>query len=70
MAMKELDFNVSDGVSRLNFQIIRDEINTKAKISSGSGAPSGGSAGDLYVDTAADRLYVNVAGTWKYATLA
>lgn len=34
-----------------------------------AGAPTGGSSGDIAVDTTNSRIYVNVSGTWKYASL-
>ena len=73
--MKDLDFNVSDPRAvRIDFEIVQGAIIDleagKANMSTGSGAPSGGSNGDLYIDTAAGRLYVNAAGTWKYTVLS
>ncbi len=67
--MKDLDFNISDPNAKINFQIIRDELIARPKMTTGSGAPSGGSSGDLHTDTTNNRLYVNVAGTWKYTAL-
>ena len=71
--MKELDFQNIDRVNQVNFEITKGAIENvetgKANISAGSGAPSGGTANDLYIDISASRLYVNVAGTWKYVTL-
>ena len=72
--MKALDFmNVSDPTLKVNLEIIQGAIKDledgKANITSGAGAPAGGSANDLHVDTSGNRLYVNVAGTWKYASL-
>lgn len=34
-----------------------------------AGAPTGGASGDLAIDSTNNRIYCNVAGTWKYANL-
>lgn len=47
------------------------DVATKATITRGTGAPSGGSDKDLYIDDTggSEKLYVNVNGTWKYTAL-
>ena len=47
---------------------ISGELNTTATVSSGS-TPTGGSSGDMVLDTTNGKLWINFAGTWKAATL-
>jgi len=81
--MKDLNFQSFDKDMQIALQIIKEtiEVNealistlqiiqaTKATISRGTGAPSGGNDKDLYIDDSTDRLYININGTWKYTAL-
>ena len=73
--MKDLDFNIEDPIVKRDIEIIKDAIEDnetlKANISRGTGAPSGGSDMDIYVDDtpAAEKLYVNINGSWKSTSL-
>lgn len=75
--MKDLNFkDIKEKPIRDDIQIIKgaiedneDDIDTKPTITRSSIAPTGGNDKDLHVDDSANRLYVNVNGTWKYTSL-
>jgi hypothetical protein len=52
-----------------NVQATGSIVGNLRSANNGSGAPSGGSDGDIYVDTTNNRLYIKIAGTWRYSAL-
>ena len=58
--MKDLDFNITDNIIKVDMQIIRDEINKRAIIIIGNGVPSEtiGELGNFYLDTTNKKLYI------------
>lgn len=68
--MKDLDFHIMGRGEQVNMQIVKEAIEAiEAKITSGSGAPSGGNSGDIYIDITNSRIYANISGVWKSAAL-
>ena len=58
--MKDLDFNITDNIIKVDMQIIRDEINKRAIIIIGNGVPTEtiGELGNFYLDATNKKLYI------------
>ena len=58
--MKDLGFNITDNIIKVDMQIIRDEINKRAIIIIGNGVPSEtiGELGNFYLDATNKKLYI------------
>ena len=68
--MKEINFKIYNRDQQVNMQNVVEGIAAvESKVTAGSGPPSGGNSGDVYVDLTNSRIYANISGTWKYATL-
>lgn len=71
--MKSLDYNFNFRSYKSTLWIFKQAVegleNGKANISSNAGAPSSMGTNDIVIDTDNNRVYFNVDGTLKYATL-